>query len=112
MGENLLTVFKNTEGSGISINADEIVSMEMGTHSRTGKLYARATLDNGTTYIQSLSRTGVKEGKIISIPSFNNREERREIVIDLKEQGYTQDEIANMCGISQSTVHNDLKRKL
>lgn len=110
MGENLLTIFNSTENDEIIINPDEIVSMKMGTNSRTNKMFAKATLENGTTYIQSLSRTGVKEGRKITIPPFNTKEKRREVVKNLYEEGYTQDDIADMCGISQSTVHNDLKK--
>lgn len=105
MGENLLTVFQSAD-----IDADEITSVSMGKNSKTGKSFARATLSDGTTYIQTLSQGGVKEGRVISIPSYQNREERRTVVRDLHQSGYTQDEIADFCGISQSTVHNDLKK--
>ncbi len=105
MGENLLTVFNSGE-----IDADEITSISMGTNSKTGKAFARATLSNGTTYVQTLSQAGVKEGRVITIPSYKGRDERRNIVRDLHDSGYTQDEIAEFCNISQSTVHNDLKK--
>ncbi len=105
MSENLLTVF--THGD---LDPDEITSMSMGRNSKTGKAFARATMSNGKSYIQTLSQAGVKEGIVIEIEPFSNREERRAVVRDLHNGGYTQDEIADFCGISQSTVHNDLKK--
>ena len=105
MSENLLTVFTHED-----LDPNEITSMSMGRNSKTGKAFARATMSSGRSYVQTLSQAGVKEGKVIEIPPFSNREERRTVVKDLHKSGYTQDEIADFCGISQSTVHNDLKK--
>ena len=70
----------------------------------------RVTFENGTSRIQTLSQSGVKIGSQIEIPAISNKAERQNVVRDLHQKGYTPDEIAAFCNVSQSTVHNDLKK--
>ena len=115
MGENLLSVFNDiikktgNENDENKISADDIVSLSYNINKRNGQKIAKATLANGTSYVQTLTPSGVKIGNTIQIPSYNGAVERSKIVHDLNEH-YTQDEIASFLQISQSTVHNDIKK--
>ena len=82
----------------------------MGYKKRTGEQFAKATLSDGTTHIKSFYDTGVTEDSIISIPSYSSKEERNRIIEQLSTK-YTQDDIADMLDISQSTVSNALSKK-
>lgn len=106
MGNELIEAFSNES----QINMDEIVSLNVGIKRRTGERFAKATTSDGKTYIKTLSRTGVEEQSVTTIPPYFSKEERDEIIVDLARNN-TQDDIADMMSISQSTVSNVLRKK-
>lgn len=110
MAPDLMTLFTGGDlPKKKRLAADDIVSLSYGIKKRSGEQFAKATLNDGTSYIRSLSKSGVDSQTMIKIPEYSSREERDEIVMDLLEK-YVQDDVADMMGISQSTVHN-IKKK-
>ena len=105
MPDNLLSVFANES----AVSLDELVSLNIGIKKRTGEKFAKATTSDGKTYIKSLLRSEVAQSTIIEIPPYSTREERDNIIRELS-QTYTQDDIADMLGISQGTVSNALRK--
>ncbi|MBE7031980.1 MAG: helix-turn-helix domain-containing protein [Ruminococcaceae bacterium] len=104
MSKNLLTIFQNEK----EIIPENLISLKLGVKKRTGEQFAKATTNDGKTYIKSFSYTGVEEQKLITIPNYLNKNQRNEIIKDLA-RTYTQDDIADMLGVSQSTVSNVLR---
>ena len=95
-----------------SSSLTDIVSLSLGKNAKTGERFARAVLDNGTTLIKSVTATGVEKNVKYVIPAFTSVVERNDIIKDLsKNQGLTQEMIASMMNISQSTVSNVLRKK-
>ncbi|BAK48449.1 hypothetical protein CXIVA_24820 [Clostridium sp. SY8519] len=111
MGINLLSVFNAKDLGKLSAELSDIVSLNFGTNGKTGEKFARAVLDNGTTLIKSVTATGVEKNVQYIIPAFTSLTERNEIINDLsKNQKLTQEMIASMMNISQSTVSNVLRK--
>ena len=106
MPDNLLSVFANES----AVSPDELVSLNIGIKKRTGERFAKATTSDGKTYIKTLSRSGIAQNTIIEIPPYSTKEERDNIIGELS-QTHTQDDIADMLGISQGTVSNSLRKK-
>lgn len=105
MSNELIDAFSNEP----KINIDDIVSLNAGIKKRTGERFAKATTSDGKTYIKTLSKKGVKKQSVITIPPYFSKEERDEIIVDLARNN-TQDDIADMMDISQSTVSNVLRK--
>lgn len=106
MSNNLLNVFTNES----AISPDKLVSLNIGVKKRTGERFAKATTSDGKTYIKTLSQSGVSQNTIIEIPSYSTKEERNKIISELSPKN-TQEDIADMLGISQATVSNSLRKK-
>ena len=106
MAKNLMTLFTDEDlEEDKRLSPDDIVSLAYGTKKRSGERFAKATLENGRTYIRSLSMHGVASQKMIEIPHYDTKEQRDAIVMDLLND-YVQDDVADMMGLSQTTVHN------
>ncbi len=70
-------------------------------------LRQRATDNNGNTYMREMNPLmGILDERKISVLPGDKHEQAKQ----LKRQGYTQDEIADMLGVSQSTVSNWLRK--
>lgn len=106
MGNDLFDAFSNEP----EVISEEIVSMNIGIKKRTGERFAKATTSGGKTYIKTLSKTGIRQDAIISIPAYSTKAERDKIIADLAKKN-TQDDIADMLGISQGTVSNSLRKR-
>lgn len=106
MPNNLMTVFAKES----QVANEELTSLKIGTKRSTGEKFAKATTIDGTTFIKSLSKSGVEQNRTIKIPSYSTKEERNEIIRDLS-RDYIQDDIADMLEVSQSTVSNTLRKK-
>lgn len=106
MSDNLLNVFANES----AVSTEELVSLNIGIKKRTGEKFAKAITADGKTYIKTLSKSGIVQNSIIKIPPHSTKEERDNIISELSEK-YTQDDIADMLGISQGTVSNALRKK-
>lgn len=104
MGNELIETFSNEP----EVNLENVTSLSYGFKKRTGERFAKATTKDGKTYIKTLSEAGVEEQSMITIPPCSSKEERDEVVVDLAKK-YTQDDIADMVGCSQSTVSGILR---
>ncbi|MDY2510116.1 MAG: helix-turn-helix domain-containing protein [Ruminococcus callidus] len=110
MSFNLMTVFKSSDLKQFGQNASNIVSLAFKTNKKTGARIARAVLDNGMTLIKTVTATGVEVGKVINIPSITSVAQRNNVIVDLAKNKFTQEQIAAMLNISQSTVSNVLRK--
>lgn len=106
MSNELINAFSGED----RVASEDLVSLNIGIKKRTGERFAKATTSDGKTFIKTLSKSGVSQNSIIEIPSYSTREERDAIIKELSRNN-TQDDIADMLGISQGTVSNSLRRK-
>lgn len=106
MSHDLMAFF-----SGDSVDSDsrlpkeKIRALSYGMKKRTGERFARATMEDGRTFIRTLSKAGVGEKREIQIPAYSSKEERDDIVMDLLES-YVQDDVADFMDLSQGTISN------
>lgn len=66
-------------------------------------------LANGNTLIQTEYSSGISEKSITQIPSFDSIEKRNQAIREQYQQGKTQEEVARLFGLSQSTIHKVVK---
>lgn len=90
----------------------EIESMNVRTNKRTNERIIQAKTIDGQSYIGYNSSNGLTDMRRISVPSYSDRAERNEYIYYLYDiKKYTQDEIAAILDISQSTVSNVLRNR-
>lgn len=115
MERGLLSVFDDDDFreplNGTSYDISDIVSLGFVINKSTGDRYARARLGDGTALIKPVpSGDGRAEIEYV-IPSYRNTAQRNEIIKALAEDPeLTQEMIACMMDISQSTVSNVMRR--
>lgn len=107
---NLIEIFSKIENQDRAVTADNIISMNYGVNKKTGAKFAKATLEDGRSFIRTITNSGVVCEQCIQIPSCSGKDERNQIINDLHYQKYTQDEIASFLGVSQATVSNVLNK--
>ena len=95
---------------GVSYDLSDIVSLSYVINKSTGAKFARAQLEDGTTLIKPVhSGDAVTEIEYV-IPAYRGTAERNSIIKDLAEEpDLTQEMIACMLNISQSTVSNVMR---
>lgn len=106
MSYELFEAFRNDE----QVSPNDIVVLKKGFNRKTGTQYIKATTVSGKTYIKEFTNEGVEITKNLSIPHYETKKQRDKLIKELRENNYTQVEISDMLGISQSTVHNVLKK--
>lgn len=111
MSTNLLTVFKNADLKQAGTTAANIISLAFKTNHKNGSKIARAVLDNGTTLIKSVTPSGVVSETVLKLPEITSITQRNTVIKELASQKHTQEAIAAMLDISQSTVSNVLRKK-
>ena len=113
MALNLLSIFNNSEvRKETGKTTAHIIDLAFRTNGKTGAKIARAVLDDGRTLVKTITASGVVSETIHQIPDIVTVTQRNEIIKDLaKQKGFTQEMIAAMLNISQSTVSNVLKKK-
>lgn len=111
MGVSLMTVFKNADLQKYGQTAANIVSLAFKTDKKNGSRIARAVLDNGTTLIKKVTTSGTVLEQIIHLPEITSIAQRNDVIRDLVKNKFTQEQIAAMLDISQSTVSNVLRKK-
>ncbi|MCR5774463.1 MAG: hypothetical protein K6G42_05210 [Lachnospiraceae bacterium] len=114
MAKGLLDIFTENDFrqkiDGEVYGLDDIVSLSFVMNKSTGERFARAVLSDGTALIKPApARGGDTEIEHI-IPSYRNTSERNEVIRMLADSpDLTQEMIASMMDISQSTVSNVLR---
>lgn len=88
-----------------------IISLAFKPNKKTGARIARAVLDDGTTLIKTVTSSGVVSETVHRLPEIISVAQRNAVIKDLAKQKMTQETIAAMLDISQSTVSNVLKKK-
>lgn len=111
MPTTLMNVFKNADLSKIGKTASDIVSLTFRPNRKTGARIARAVLDDGTTLIKTVTRSGVVQEVAEQLPEITSVAQRNEVIKDLYQNKHTQEAIADMLNISQATVSNVLRKK-
>ena len=90
--------------------AANVISLAFKTNKRNGARIARAVLDNGTTLIKTVTASGVVLEQVLQLPEITSIAQRNNVIIDLAKNKITQEQIAAMLDISQSTVSNVLRK--
>lgn len=111
MGIDLLTIFKNADLKEIGKTTANITSLAFKPNMKTGERMARAVLDDGRTLIKTITASGVVTETVHRIPEILSVAQRNEVIKDLAKKKLTQETIAAMLDISQSTVSNVLRKK-
>ena len=111
MGFNLMPVFKNSDLQQFGQTAANVVSLAFKTNKKNGARIARAVLDNGTTLIKTVTASGTVLEQVLKLPEITSIAQRNDVIRDLAKNKITQEQIAAMLDISQSTVSNVLKKK-
>lgn len=111
MATNLLNIFKKDDLKEFKKSAQNIVALAFKTNKKTGAKIARAVLDDGTTLIKTILSSGVVSETVHRIPEITNMTQRNNVIKDLAKNKFTQETIATLLDISQSTVSNVLRKK-
>ena len=115
MDKGLLSIFTDADFrspiKGTVYGLADIVSLSYVMNKSTGDRYARAELGDGTALIKTVPSGNVKPELAYIIPSYRGTAQRNEIIKALAEDpDLTQEMIACMMNISQSTVSNVMRR--
>lgn len=115
MDRGLLSIFTDADFkkpiNGTSYDISDIVSLSFVINKSTGDRFARAELGDGTALIKPVPSGNGKSEIEFVIPSYRNTAQRNEIIKTLAENpDLTQEMIACMMDISQSTVSNVMRR--
>lgn len=106
-----MKVFNNTDLQKFGQSVSNIISLSFKTDKKNGSRIARAVLDNGVTLIKKVTASGVVLEEVIKVPETLTTVQRNNVIRDLAKNKMTQEQIAAMLDISQSTVSNILKKK-
>lgn len=115
MEKGLLFIFTEEDFKkpieGTSYDLSDIVSLCYVINKSTGDRFARAELGNGTALIKPVPSGNGKSKIEYVIPSYRNTAQRNKIIKELAEDpDLTQEMIACMMDISQSTVSNVMRK--
>lgn len=110
MAFNLMTVFKKADLQKFGQTTANIISLTFRTDKRTGARITRAVLDNGATLVKTVTATGAVLEEVVKLPKITSVAQRNDVIRDLAKNKKTQEVIAAMLDISQSTVSKVLKK--
>lgn len=110
MSFNLMTVFKNSDLQKFGQSASNVISLAFKINKKNGARIARAVLNNGKTLIKTVTATGAIIGQVIELPEITSIAQRNKVICDLSKNKMTQEQIAAILDISQSTVSNVLRK--
>ncbi len=111
MSVSLMNIFKTVDLKEVGKTSANVVSLALKPNKRTGAKIARAVLDDGRILIKTITASGVISETVHKIPEITSATQRNNIIKDLAKQKITQETIAAMLDISQSTVSNVLRNK-
>ena len=111
MTVTLMNVFNSNDLKVAGKTPANIVSLAFKPNKKTGDRIVRAALDDGTTLIKTVTASGVVSETVHKLPEIKSVDQRNQVIRDLSKQKMTQETVATMLDISQSTVSNVLKKK-
>lgn len=112
MSFELMKAFTKKDMDKLTSALGNLMSLNIGGNAKTGERFIRAVFANGTTLIKAITATGVEKDVRYKIPPYTSKTQRNNIIRNLsRDEGLTQDMIASIMNISQSTVSNVLKKK-
>ena len=111
MSVSLMNIFKTVDLKEVGKTSAHVVSLALKPNKRTGAKIARAVLDDGRILIKTITASGVISETVHKIPEITSATQRNNIIKDLAKQKITQETIAAMLDISQTTVSNVLRNK-
>jgi len=111
MPTNLMNVFNSVDLKSVGKKVADIVSLNFASNKKTGTRIARAVLNDGTTLVKRVTPSGVVSEIIHRIPEITSTAQRNAVIKDLAKEKHTQETIAAMLNISQSTVSKVLRNK-
>lgn len=111
MGVDIRRLFADIDLVKVGQGAKQIMDLTLRTDKRSGMQIARAVLEDGTTLIKTVTKTGVVSEIKHTIPPITSTLQRNAVIKDLYKNKLTQEMIAKMLGISQGTVSNVLRKK-
>lgn len=85
-------------------NNSSIAYQKFSTNKKTGDKTLIQSNQNGQAVKQTLTATGVRKVEVVDVPECNDGNERDKRIEELRRMNYTQEEIAVIMGVSQSTV--------
>ena len=111
MSVSLMNIFKNVDLKEVGKTKTNVVSLALKPNKKTGAKIARAVLDDGRTLIKTVTASGVISETVHKLPEITSVAQRNSVIKDLAKQKTTQETIAAMLDISQSTVSKVLRGK-
>jgi DNA invertase Pin-like site-specific DNA recombinase len=91
------------------LTREDVRSISAKINSKTGKEEFEINLNDGRTLIQTNFISGVSERTTVELPEFKSITERNEAMRTMKNNGRTQNEIARIFNVSQTTVSSVLR---
>ena len=111
MSVSLMNIFKNADLKNVGKTSANVISLTLKPNKKTGAKIARAVLDDGRTLIKTVTASGVISETVHKLPEITSVAQRNSVIKDLAKQKNTQEAIAAMLDISQSTVSKVLRGK-
>lgn len=111
MASDLMRIFKNRDVRRAGQAAEQVLSLSFKSNKKTGAKVARAVLDRQTTLMETAMASGVVRKEKFYLPEIVSTVQRNSMIRDLAKNKLTQEQIAAMLDISQSTVSRVLRKK-
>lgn len=111
MESTALDLFSGNDLASSSISTDDVSCASFKKNKKNGSTTMSITFDNGKTHSQTITKTGVLIKKTVDAPKTKTKAERNRQIEDLHSNKMTQNDIAAICGTSQSTVSRVINKK-
>ena len=104
--KNAIQIVNKETLSEIILNAKSVSKKQ---NSKTGSNKLKIKQKDGCFLSLTQTKHGNQIATKVKAPAYNSKEERKQLAKDLKKEGMTQKDIAEILGFSQSTISNDLR---
>lgn len=111
MSLDLMNVFTALDWSKAGKETANLLSIAFNQNSRTGDRVARAVFDDGSVIYKIVTASGIVIQAAEFLLKITSTAQRDKVIKDLSHHRHTQQEIAAIMNISQSTVSNVLRKK-
>lgn len=111
MASTALDLFSGNDLTSSSISTNNVSCASFKKNKKNGSATMSITFDNGKTHSQTITKTGVRIKKTVDAPKPKTKAERNRQIKDLHKNKMTQNDIAAICGTSQSTVSRVINKK-